>query len=117
MSTRNTTATDSHYSLFSLSLFSTPSLFSSLSSLSLFSCRVIKVLRLKPADGKLDELCGRVVLPWRDEGATRCFFADVRVCEEWQYKDILNDIDDLMWEDLSEDWQKYVSEGGESPAL
>ena len=40
----------------------------------------------------------------------------VRV-KEWQYKDILNDIDDVMWEDLSEDWQKYVSEGGESPAL
>ena len=39
----------------------------------------------------------------------------VRV-KEWQYKDILNDIDNLVWEDLSEDWQKYVSEGGESPA-
>ena len=26
----------------------------------------------------------------------------VRV-KEWQYKDILNDIDDVMWEDLSED--------------
>ena len=25
---------------------------------------------------------------------------------EWQYKDILNDIDSLMWEDLPEDWQK-----------
>ena len=40
----------------------------------------------------------------------------VRV-NEWQCNDILNDIDDLMWEDLSEDWQMYVSEGGESPAL
>ena len=40
----------------------------------------------------------------------------VRV-NEWQYKDILNDVDDLTWEDLSEDWQNYVSEGGESPAL
>ena len=36
---------------------------------------------------------------------------------EWQYKDVLNDIDDLMWEDLSEEWQKKLSEGGESPAL
>ena len=36
---------------------------------------------------------------------------------EWQYKDILNDIGALMWEDLSEDWPKYLSEGGESPAL
>ena len=40
----------------------------------------------------------------------------VRV-NEWQYNDILNEIDDLMWEVLSEEWQKYVSEGGESPAL
>ena len=24
--------------------------------------------------------------------------------QECQYQDILNDIDDLMWEDLSEDW-------------
>ena len=40
----------------------------------------------------------------------------VRV-NELQYKDIVNDIDDLMWEDFSEDLQKYVSEGGESPAL
>ena len=29
----------------------------------------------------------------------------VRV-SEWQYKDILNDIDDLMWEDSSDDGQK-----------
>ena len=36
---------------------------------------------------------------------------------EWQYRDVLHDIDDLTWEDFSEDWQKYVSEGGESPAL
>ena len=35
----------------------------------------------------------------------------------WQCKDIQNDIDDLMWEDLSEDWRKHVSEGGESPAM
>ena len=35
----------------------------------------------------------------------------------WQYKDILNDIDGLLWEDLSEDCQKYLSEVGESPAL
>ena len=28
---------------------------------------------------------------------------------ERQYKDILNDIDGLMWEDLSDDWQKYLS--------
>ena len=40
----------------------------------------------------------------------------VRV-NEWQYKDILNVIDDLTWEDLLEDWQTYVSKGGESHPL
>ena len=24
--------------------------------------------------------------------------------KEWQYKDLLNDIDNLAWEDLSEEW-------------
>ena len=33
----------------------------------------------------------------------------VRV-KEWQYKDVSNDIDDLKREDLSEGWQKHVSE-------
>ena len=29
------------------------------------------------------------------------------VCvREWQYKNIVKDTDDLMWEDLSEDWAK-----------
>ena len=36
---------------------------------------------------------------------------------EWQYKVVVNDMDGLMWEDLSEYWQKYATEGGESPAL
>ena len=73
---------------------------------------VIKVLRSNPEEGKHNELCRRVFVPWRDEGATKCFFADVCLGEGgWQYKDILNDVDGLMREDLSEDWQ------GESPAL
>ena len=33
----------------------------------------------------------------------------VRV-NEWQYKDISNDIHDLMWEDSSADGQRHVSE-------
>ena len=36
---------------------------------------------------------------------------------EWQYEDILNDIDNLAWEDSSEEWQTHGSNGGESPAL
>ena len=36
---------------------------------------------------------------------------------ELQHKDILNDIDGLVWVDSSEVWLKYLSEGGESPAL
>ena len=36
------------------------------------------------------------------------------VCvREWQYKNIVKDTDDLMWEDLSEDWAK-VRVGGRS---
>ena len=32
------------------------------------------------------------------------------VCvSEWQYKDILNDIDNLAWEDFSEEWHTHVS--------
>ena len=36
---------------------------------------------------------------------------------EWQYKDCLSDLDDHVWRDLSDDWQKYLSEKEESPAL
>ena len=36
---------------------------------------------------------------------------------EWRCKDILHDIDGLMWEGLLEDLQKYLSEAGERPAL
>ena len=28
---------------------------------------------------------------------------------EWQFKDILNNFDDQVWKDLSEEWQKYLS--------
>ena len=36
---------------------------------------------------------------------------------EWQYKDVLNDIDDLMWEDLSEEWQKKPVRGRRKSCL
>ena len=36
---------------------------------------------------------------------------------EWQSKDFLSDLDDQVWRDLSDDWQKYLSEKEESPAL
>ena len=36
---------------------------------------------------------------------------------EWQYKELLSDLDDQVWRDLSYDWQKYLSEKEESPAL
>ena len=32
---------------------------------------------------------------------------------EWQYEDILNDIDNQAWENLSEEWHTHTSEGGE----
>ena len=36
---------------------------------------------------------------------------------EWQYRDLLIDIDHQLWRDLSDDWQKYLSEKEASPAL
>ena len=27
---------------------------------------------------------------------------------EWQYKDFLSDLDDQVWRDQSDDWQKYL---------
>ena len=37
---------------------------------------------------------------------------------EWQYRELLSDSDDQVWRDLSDDWQKFLSEKEEeSPAL
>ena len=36
---------------------------------------------------------------------------------EWLYKDFLTDLDDQVWRDLTDDWQKYLSDKEESPAL
>ena len=36
---------------------------------------------------------------------------------EWHYKDFRTDLDDQMWRDRSEDWQKYLSEKEESSAV
>ena len=36
---------------------------------------------------------------------------------EWKHKDILNDIDDLIWEDLSDDWQKKPVRGRRKSCL
>ena len=45
-----------------------------------------------------------------------CMLTSIRA-REWQYKDFLSDLDDQVWRDLSDDWQKYLSEKEESPAL
>ena len=34
---------------------------------------------------------------------------------EGQYKELLSDLDDQVWRDLSDDWQKYLLEKEESP--
>ena len=34
---------------------------------------------------------------------------------DWQYKDFLSDLDFQVWRDLSDDWQKCLSEKEESP--
>ena len=36
---------------------------------------------------------------------------------EWQYKDVLTEFDDQVWKDVSDKWQKYLSEIEESPVL
>ena len=36
---------------------------------------------------------------------------------EWQYKDFLTDLDDQVWRDLSDDWEKYLLEKEEDSAL
>ena len=37
--------------------------------------------------------------------------------KEWQYKELLSDLDDQVWRELTDDWQKFVCEKEESPAL
>ena len=37
--------------------------------------------------------------------------------KEWQCKDILNDVDTLAWEDLSEEWFAHMSERSQSLAM
>ena len=47
----------------------------------------------------------------------RCVSASLFVVvKEWQYKDILDDTDKLTWEEMSEDWNAYLSERITSPA-
>ena len=36
---------------------------------------------------------------------------------EFHYTDFLTDLDDQVWRDLSDEWQRYLSEKEESPAL
>ena len=36
---------------------------------------------------------------------------------EYQYKHFQSDVDDWVWRGLPDDWQKYLSEKEESPAL
>ena len=36
---------------------------------------------------------------------------------DWQYQDFLSDLDDEVWRDLSDEWQKYLSGKEESLVL
>ena len=48
----------------------------------------------------------------------RCALASLFVAvNEWQYKDILDDIDNLAWEELSEEWCAHMSERSEKTLL
>ena len=73
--------------------------------------------RSEPKGGKKSDPGSRVVLL-----REMMVLQDVSVLtstyvKDWQYKDILNDIDNLAWEDLSEEWCAHISERRESPAL
>ena len=46
-----------------------------------------------------------------DEGAAECLYANLRDGErEQQHEEIMYDLDDQVWKDLSDDWQKYLLE-------
>ena len=48
----------------------------------------------------------------------RCVSASLFVVvNEWQYKDILDDIDQLTWEEMSQDWNAYLAERSTSPVV
>ena len=36
---------------------------------------------------------------------------------ERQYEELLSDLDNQVWKELSDDWQRYLLEKEESPAL
>ena len=36
---------------------------------------------------------------------------------EWQYEELLSDFDNQVWKELLDDWQRYLREKEESPAL
>ena len=45
-----------------------------------------------------------------------CMLTSMRARER-QYEELLSDLDDQVWRDLSDDWQKYLLEKEESLAL
>ena len=45
-----------------------------------------------------------------------CMLTSVQA-REWQYKELLSDLDDQLWRHLSDEWQQYLSEKEESLAL
>ena len=65
---------------------------------------------LKHADGGIVILAAE----WFTAGemvVLQCVSMPISVyVKEWQYKDILNDVDNLAWEDLSEEWSAHMSE-------
>ena len=48
----------------------------------------------------------------------RCVSASLFVVvNEWRYKDILDEKDKLTWEEMSDDWNAFLSERSTSPAV
>ena len=66
---------------------------------------------LKLRDGRHNDRGGRVVFPtrrWKSCKESVCWPPSEP--ENGKHKDFLTDLDDQMWRDLSDDWQKYQSE-------
>ena len=71
---------------------------------------------LESEDGKHAVLCSRMGLREGDEGATRCLHAFFPGGQENDStRNSLSDLDDQVWKELSDDWQRYLLEKKKAP--
>ena len=56
-------------------------------------------------------------LPHGDERVKKCLFACVHNSARREYEEFLSDQDGHTWKEMSEEWQQYLREKEESPAV